>query len=69
MPRIFPSANSRHVEVELGYPGDVLARARALGWEPGLPGDGYARLYVVARVGDVWVGAADPRHDGGARGY
>ena len=69
MPRIFPSANSRHVEIEHGYPGDVLGRVRALGWEPGLPGDGYARLYVVARVGDVWVGAADPRHDGAARGY
>ena len=68
MPRIFPSASSRHVEIEHGYPGEVLGRVRAFGWEPGLPGDGYARLYVVARVGDVWVGAADPRHDGGARG-
>ncbi|HEX7091808.1 MAG TPA: gamma-glutamyltransferase [Longimicrobiales bacterium] len=69
MPRIFPSPSSRRVEVEHGYPGAVLGRARALGWEPTLPGDGYARLYVVARVGDVWVGAADPRHDGGVRGY
>jgi gamma-glutamyltranspeptidase/glutathione hydrolase len=69
MPRIFPAAGNRRVEIEHGYPGAVLARARALGWEPGLPGDGYARLYVVARVGGAWVGAADPRHDGGARGY
>ncbi|HEY8470764.1 MAG TPA: gamma-glutamyltransferase [Longimicrobiales bacterium] len=69
MPRIFPSTGNRRVEVEHGYPGAVLGQARALGWEPTLPGDGYARLYVVARVGDVWVGAADPRHDGGARGY
>jgi gamma-glutamyltranspeptidase/glutathione hydrolase len=69
MPRIFPSTTNRRVEVEHGYPGAVLGQARALGWEPTLPGDGYARLYVVARVGDVWIGAADPRHDGGARGY
>jgi gamma-glutamyltranspeptidase / glutathione hydrolase len=69
MPRILAPAGNRRIEVEQGFSGEVIGRVRALGYDPVLPSPGYARLYAVARVGNVWVGAADPRHDGGARGY
>jgi hypothetical protein len=38
-------------------------------YEPVAEAAGYARLYLIARRGDVWIGVADPRHDGQPRGY
>ncbi len=68
MPRIYP-ALSRRVEVESGFEGEVLARARSMGYLPVPPAFGYARVYLIARRGGQWVAAADPRHDGQARAY
>ncbi|MFN8668863.1 MAG: gamma-glutamyltransferase [Gemmatimonadaceae bacterium] len=68
MPRMYPAAG-RRVEVEAGFDASVLASARAMGYEPVNPAFGYARVYMIARRGGVWVAAADPRHDGEARAY
>ena len=40
-----------------------------MGYEPVAEAAGYARLYLIARRGNVWIGVADPRHDGRPRGY
>lgn len=69
MPRIFPSTQQPVVQVEHGFSPDVLAEARKAGYDPVNPSPGYARIYLVARQGDSWVGVADPRHDGEARAY
>lgn len=69
MPRILASPRNRRIELEHGFRGPLLSDIRDLGWEPVSQSPGYARLYVIGRVGDRWVGAADPRHDGGAAGY
>ena len=69
LPRIYPSATSRAVQLENGFNADVLGQIRAMGYEPTSESFGYARLYMIARRGDRWVGAADPRHNGEVRGY
>jgi gamma-glutamyltranspeptidase/glutathione hydrolase len=69
LPRIFPSATSRAVQLENGFPASVLGEIRAMGYEPTEESEGYARLYVIVRRGDRWIGAADPRHNGEVRGY
>ncbi|HEX6598997.1 MAG TPA: gamma-glutamyltransferase [Gemmatimonadaceae bacterium] len=69
MPRLTPSAGSTDVEVESGFDPSVLAAVRAMGYRPEPPGFEYARIYLVARRGDSWIGVADPRHDGQVRGY
>ena len=69
MPRLTPSAGSTEVEVEGGIDPSVLAAVRAMGYQPTPPGVEYARIYLVARRGDTWIGVADPRHDGQARGF
>jgi gamma-glutamyltranspeptidase / glutathione hydrolase len=69
MPRIFPAANSPRVELENGFNAALLGQIRAMGYEPVSQSFGYARLYMIARRGDRWVGAADPRHNGEVRGY
>jgi gamma-glutamyltranspeptidase/glutathione hydrolase len=69
MPRLTPSAGSTDVEVESGVDPSVLAAVRAMGYHPEPPGFEYARIYLVARRGDRWIGVADPRHDGQVRGY
>lgn len=69
MPRIYPAAANRRVELENGFPPEILAAARQMGYLPVPQGFGYARLYVIARRGGQWIGAADPRHDGQVRGY
>jgi gamma-glutamyltranspeptidase/glutathione hydrolase len=69
MPRVLVSPGSTNVELEHGFRGPILAHIRALGWNPVPQTPGYARLYAIARVRDAWIGAADPRHDGGVRGY
>jgi gamma-glutamyltranspeptidase/glutathione hydrolase len=69
MPRITPRADSPIVAVESGVDPAVLAGARAMGYRPVRPGFEYARVYAVVRRGGVWIGVADPRHDGQVRGY
>ena len=68
MPRIYPTIG-RRVEVEGGFEGEVLSRARAMGYLPESPDFGYARVYMIGRRSGEWVAAADPRHDGQARAY
>ena len=69
MPRLTPNAGNADVEVESGFDPSVLAAVRAMGYRPEPPGFEYARIYLVARRGDRWIGVADPRHDGQVRGY
>jgi gamma-glutamyltranspeptidase/glutathione hydrolase len=69
MPRIYPSAAQVVVETENGFNTTVLGRVRAMGYVPTPDATGYARMYVIARKGNRWVGAADPRHNGEVRGY
>lgn len=69
MPRIFPAADRPTVQLEHGFSPEVLGAARAMGYDPVPPAPGYARLYMIARRGDSWIGVADPRHDGEVRGF
>lgn len=69
MPRIYPSAVQVVVETENGFNAEVLGRVRAMGYVPTPDAAGYARMYVIARKGNRWVGAADPRHNGAVLGY
>jgi gamma-glutamyltranspeptidase/glutathione hydrolase len=68
MPRIYPGAGPV-VETENGFNAMVLGRVRAMGYVPTPDAVGYARMYVIARKGNRWIGAADPRHNGEVRGY
>ena len=69
MPRMYPTAQSRRVELENGFEPLMLGEVRAMGYEPTAQSFGYARLYLVVRSGGRWIGAADPRHDGQVRGW
>lgn len=69
VPRLFTSAADPRVQIEHGFAPQVLADVRAMGYDPVAESAGYARLYVIVRRGDAWVGVADPRHDGEPRGY
>lgn len=69
IPRIFPSAGNPQVQLEHGFTPDLLRQVRAMGYRPVAESAGYARLYLIARRGNTWVGVADPRHDGQPRGY
>jgi gamma-glutamyltranspeptidase/glutathione hydrolase len=69
MPRIFATAANPQVQVEHGFTPDMLRDVRAMGYDPVTESSGYARLYVVVRQGDRWIGVADTRHDGQPRGY
>jgi gamma-glutamyltranspeptidase/glutathione hydrolase len=69
LPRIFPSATSIRVQVEHGFTPELLRDIRALGYDPAAESAGYARLYLIVRRGNVWIGVADTRHDGQPRGY
>ncbi len=69
MPRIFPSAQNPRVQLEHGFSPQLLHDVRAMGYDPVPPTPGYARLYMIVRRGDRWIGVADPRHDGEPRGY
>jgi gamma-glutamyltranspeptidase/glutathione hydrolase len=69
MPRISPTAGSPRVAVESGIDPAVLAGARSMGYAPVPTGFEYARVYMVVRRGNAWIGVADPRHDGQVRGY
>jgi gamma-glutamyltranspeptidase/glutathione hydrolase len=69
MPRISPNPRTPAVEVDDGFDPSVLAAARSMGYVPTPPGFEYARIYMIVRRGDAWIGVADPRHDGQVRGY
>ena len=69
MPRIFPSPYSDEVQVEDRFEGQLLEEARRMGYDPQALSPGYARIYLVSRQGDRWVGVSDPRHDGQPRGF
>lgn len=69
LPRIFPSAANPTVQIEHGFTPEMLRKVRARGYDPVWQSAGYARLYLIARHGDSWIGVADPRHDGEPRGY
>lgn len=69
MPRMFSSPASDVVQTETGFTAEALAGGRAMGWRPTAMSPGYARIYMIARVGDRWIAVADPRHNGEARGY
>ena len=69
MSRIYPQRIGRRVELEGEFDPEALGGIRAMGWEPTAQSFGYARLYLIVREGNRWVGAADPRHDGQVRGY
>ncbi len=69
MPRIFPTPQNPRVQLEHGFSPQLLHDVRAMGYDPVAPTPGYARLYMIVRRGDRWVGVADPRHDGEPRGY
>ncbi|HET7274647.1 MAG TPA: gamma-glutamyltransferase family protein [Longimicrobiaceae bacterium] len=69
MPRIYPSDEDPQVQLETGFPADVLADIREMGYDPVAESFGYARLYMIVRAGDLWIGVADPRHNGEVRGY
>lgn len=69
MPRMFPATSNPVVQLEHGYAPDVLRDVRDMGYVPAPSGFGYARLYLIVRDGDRWIGIADPRHDGEPRGY
>ncbi len=69
MPRIFPATRNTRVQLAHGFPPQTLLEIRARGYEPLAESSGYARLYLVKRVGGKWVGVSDPQHDGQPRGY
>ena len=69
MPRLFPNPNTLRVQLEHGFDSELLAQTRRLGYEPAALSFGYARIYAIVRRGNQWIGVADPRHDGQARGY
>ncbi|MBX6330763.1 MAG: gamma-glutamyltransferase family protein [Gemmatimonadaceae bacterium] len=69
MPRISPNARTPVVELDDGFDPAVLAAARGMGYVPTPPGFEYARIYMIVRRGNAWIGVADPRHDGQVRGY
>ncbi len=69
MPRIFATAANPRVQVEHGFTAELLRDVRTMGYDPVTESSGYARLYLIVRQGDRWIGVADPRHDGQPRGY
>ncbi|HSK20687.1 MAG TPA: gamma-glutamyltransferase family protein [Longimicrobiales bacterium] len=69
MPRIYPSPANPRVQLEHGFPPDLLADIRRMGYDPASESGSYARLYMIVRSGDRWIAVSDPRHDGQPRGY
>lgn len=71
MPRVIPTWN-RTLRLEGGFSPEVVAAAHRLGYDihPTPPVElAFGGVHLIARVGDMWVGAADPRRDGEVRGY
>jgi gamma-glutamyltranspeptidase / glutathione hydrolase len=68
MPRVFASPQDTRVQLEHGFTPQLLREVREMGYQPVPPSPEYARLYMIVRRGDKWVGVADTRHDGQPRG-
>ncbi|MCO6498292.1 MAG: gamma-glutamyltransferase [Chitinophagaceae bacterium] len=68
MPRLYGFAASPEVRIEKHFSGEVLAKAVEMGYRFTAAPEG-ARVYVIKKVNGKWVGAADPRHEGGVAGY
>lgn len=69
MPRIYPFVNSPIVQIETGFSGSVLNSARKIGYKFSTSYPSKARIYVIKKSNGYWIGAADPRHEGGVAGY
>jgi gamma-glutamyltranspeptidase / glutathione hydrolase len=69
MSRIYTQRTGRQVELEGEFDPSALEGVRTMGYQPTTQSFGYARLYLIVREGNLWIGAADPRHDGQVRGY
>ena len=69
MSRIYPQRVGGVVELEGAFDPAALEGVRGMGYRPTAQSFGYARLYLIVREGNRWIGAADPRHDGQVRGY
>ncbi len=71
IPRMIPTPTNA-LRMEDGFAESVYAEARRLGYEVTVapPFDmGFGGVSVIQRVNSHWVGAADPRRDGEARGW
>ena len=68
MPRVFASPQDLRVQMEHGFTPQLLREVREMGYQPIPPSPEYARLYMIVRHGNTWVGVADTRHDGQPRG-
>ena len=71
MPRVIPNWTTS-LQLEGGFSPEVVAAAYRLGYRvrPTPPVElAFGGVHLIARVGDMWVGAADPRRDGEVRGY
>ena len=69
MPRIYPTSGNTRVQLAHGFAPQFLKDIRDRGYEPLAESAGYARLYLIKRLGRTWVGVSDPQHDGQPRGY
>lgn len=71
MPRVIPTWTTS-LRLEGGFSPEVVAAAHRLGYEMNLTPPielAFGGVHLIARMGDKWVGAADPRRDGEVRGY
>jgi gamma-glutamyltranspeptidase / glutathione hydrolase len=68
MPRVFASPQDTRVQLEHGFAPQLLREVREMGYQPVPPSPEYARLYIIVRRGNKWIGVADTRHDGQPRG-
>lgn len=72
MPRFFPFASSTVLHLEHGFAGDVFHMARINGYHPESrdPFDLYfGGVHLIEQKNNKYIGVADPRRDGEARGY
>ncbi len=71
MPRLIPQPGAQ-LGIESGFADSVYAEARRLGYQVAVsPANDptFGGVTVITRIGDRWVGAADPRRDGEVRGW
>lgn len=71
MPRVIPTRTTS-LRLEGGFSPEVVEAANRLGYDiqPTPPvALAFGGVHVIAREGDRWVGAADPRREGEVRGY
>lgn len=63
---------SVQLDFETGFEPGLVAGLRALGHRadsPGLTGLDFGGAFAIARCGDAWAGASDPRRDGAVVGF